>query len=265
MRRFVPDWLIYLAIVLGILWYANREPARVVTPAPAPELGDMLPSESPRDRRIVVEVDRPRSGVGTAFAANTEGLWITARHVVDGCDEIGLKVDPRKFARVETVSIPPNADIALMRSRWARPPLPTDLTSSRQVGELGYFFGFPQGQPGEVVGKLMARGRMSVRGRYQTEEPVLIWSEVARTRGLLGSLGGLSGAPALDRDGELIGVVSAESPRRGRVYTVAPRSLRAVVPTQDVARIALDPERYPFAADQLRRERRVAQLVCIKR
>lgn len=265
MLRLIPDWIIYLAIVVVMVWYAGRGEDKITVPAPAPELGEMLPSESPRDPQVIVTVDTPRSGVGTAFPADGRGRWMTARHVVDSCDEVGLRIDRRRFARVDSYQVPQNADLAILESGWEKDPFAADLTTPRQLGELGYFFGYPQGKPGEAVGTLLSRGRMSVRGRYRTDEPVLIWSEVARTRGLLGSLGGLSGGPVFDADGEVIGLVSAESPRRGRIYTVAPRSLRNHLSNETVEPVALDRERYAFAADQLRRERRVAQVACIKR
>lgn len=264
MRFRPPDWLIYGAVVALMLLYANRDDGRPVAPAPPPpDLGPMLPSESPRDERILVQIDAPRSGIGTAFASDADGEWITARHVVDSCDEIGVRIDSRRLLRVSEAEIYDNADLAILRTGWSRSPLPTDLGSRRQIGESGFFFGFPQGKPGEVVGSLLSRGRMEVRGRYRSDEPVLIWTEVVRTVGLKGSLGGLSGAPVLDADGEVIGVVSAETPRRGRVYTVAPRLLAQLVDEDTVAPSAIGLDDFAVQADRLRRDRRIAQVVCL--
>ena len=261
-----PDWLIYGAIVTAMLLYANRQQPGPTPPAPPPpELGDLLPSESPRDERILVQVERPRSGIGTAFASDADGEWITARHVVDSCDSIGVKIGARRLLRVAESEIYENADLARLRTGWARTPLPVDVGSRRQIGETGYFFGFPQGKPGEVVGRLLSRGRMEVRGRYRSDEPVLIWTEVVRTIGLKGSLGGLSGAPVLDADGEVVGVVSAETPRRGRVYTVAPRILAQLVDDDDANAVPISGDDYALQADRLRRDRRIAQVVCLNR
>lgn len=260
----LPDWLLYLSILLVMLAYANARQGPSIPPGSVPDLGPLLPTESPRDERILVEIDAPQSGIGTAFASSGNGTWLTARHVVDGCDDVGLRISDQQFLRIDQTDVFDGADLARLTARWAREPLPTDLQTRRQIGELAYMIGYPQGEPGEVVASLLSRGRMQVRGRYRTDEGVLIWSEVARSRGLLGSLGGLSGGPVLDADGELIGVVAAETPRRGRVYTVSPRNVRQVMAqTQTDARpLALDS--YGLEADRLRRDRRIAQVICLK-
>jgi len=262
MWRKFPDWLFYLIIVILIYANSNRASEKIDPPSPPPKLGAMLPSESPRDERVIVTVDRPRSGIGTAFAIDGEGSWVTARHVVDSCSEVGLNIGGRKI--LKTVSeVSQDTDTAILVSDWSRRPLANDLYSERQIGERGYFFGFPQGRPGEVVGSLLARNRMLVRGRYKSDESILAWSEISRTKGLFGSLGGLSGAPVMDKDGEVIGVVSAESPRRGRIYTVAPENLRHLISNRDATPKALSLETYGLQADKLRRDRRIAQVVCM--
>jgi len=74
----------------------------------------------------------------------------------------------------------------------------------------------------------------------------------------------MSGGPALDKDGEVIGVVAAESPRRGRIYTVAPANLRAIIPkSTGVTGAPITTDDYGLQADRLRRDRRVAQVICI--
>ena len=264
MWRKIPDWTIYLVIIIAIYANANRASQKIDTLPPPPELGPMLPNETPRDERVVVNVERAGSGIGTAFAIDNTGRWLTARHVVDSCDQIGIDIGGRQALRVESY-VSKDSDTAILTSNWKRKPLANDLYNDRQIGERGFFFGFPQGRPGEVVGSLLARNRMVIRGRYKSEETVLAWSELGRTKGLVGSLGGLSGAPVMDKDGEVIGVVSAESPRRGRIYTVAPENLQDLIKNDDSHAEALSLRSYGLQADRLRRERRIAQVICIVR
>jgi S1-C subfamily serine protease len=261
MFRKIPDWVFY-AVVVGLIYLnATRMSDDVSAPPPPPELGELLPSETPRDDQIITEVDIPRSGTGTAFAIDTQGNWLTARHVVDSCDQVAIKVANNRILKA-TVEVLEKNDLAVLRTQWTRKPLPNDVNSRRQVGEHGYFIGFPQGRPGEVVGSLLSRSRMFVRGRYTSEESVLAWAEIGRTNGLRGSLGGLSGAPVLDKDGEVVGVVTAENPRRGRIYSVAPRALQPFFLDRTGKAEPIEKDRYGLQADRLRRDRRISQVLC---
>ena len=263
-RRGIPDWLVYGVLLTIFVFTAfSVQQDVVIADAPvSPELGPMLPSDSPRDEIVLVDVAPNQSSMGTAFSINDAGLWLTARHVVDGCNRVGLRIGSRRTIPV-TTQIVQASDLAVLSSDWKRRPLPADLDTQRQVGEIGYFFGYPQGKPGEVVGSLIARNRMKVRGRYTNDEAVLAWSELGRSQNLTGSLGGLSGAPVLDKDGEIIGVISAEAPRRGRIYSVAPRYLRGIITNPGTGTEPLSLETYGVAADKLRRDRRVAQVICL--
>ncbi len=262
MWKRIPDWLIYFLIVGFVYLNAVMQSETIDAPIPPAEVGELLPSQSPSDPSILVNIDKPSSGAGTAFAINKEGQWLTARHVVDGCHDIGLKLGNRRILRAQS-QLSKNSDVALLTADWKRSPLTPDFDSQRRLGEYGYFFGFPQGKPGEVIGKLLGRRRLKVRGRYRTDEPILAWTEIGRTRGLRGSLGGLSGGPVLDSDGEVIGIVAAESPRRGRVYSVAPRNLSQYARRTDYATATpIANASYGLQADRYRRDRRIVQVLC---
>ena len=262
MWRKIPDWLVYFLAVSAIYANANWVSQKIDALPPPPKLSPMLPNETPHDERVVVNIKQADSGIGTAFAIDRKGRWMTARHVVDSCDTVGIDIGGHKVLRVDSF-VSEDSDTAILTGNWTRKPLANDLYNRRQVGERGFFFGFPQGRPGEVVGSLLARNRMVVRGRYRSDEAILAWSEVGRTKGLIGSIGGLSGAPVMDQDGEVIGVVSAESPRRGRIYTVAPENLQELLKDRSTVAETLSSNTYGLQADRLRRERRIVQVICI--
>jgi len=268
--HFIPDWLIYFLLLAIIVGNVMSKAEKAGVSEPPPRLGPALPNAKPTDPTLIVEIDAPHSGIGTAFAVDNDGTWMTARHVVDSCSSVGLRLGGNKQVKMDVVKLSSDSDTALLMSRWKRVPLARDLASRRQIGERGFLIGFPQGRPGEVAGELIGRHRMLIRGRYRTAEPVLAWAEIGRSRGLNGSIGGLSGGPVFDKDGEVIGLVAAESSRRGRVYTVAPVSLAnalpplSSVPESDAPESdAMAIENYGRRADNYRRARRIAQVVCL--
>src|SRR5690606_11347711 len=166
-----------------------------------------------------------------------------------------------------SVRLATQADIAVLITDGGPPALEIE-TRPMRVGERAFHPGFPQGQPGEASSRLLGRETLKVRGRGERDEPVLAWAEVGRTAGLEGTLAGLSGAPALDGQGRVMGVTIAESPRRGRIYTTAPETFGPAV--NDLATSPAEPLKAPItidnygrAADVLRRDLRVAQVVCL--
>ncbi len=270
----LPDWLVYAAVVVALLLAAIGRQERADAPPPpppAPELeGEVLGPASPFDPAVEVEVsDKTQPGIGTAFSVADDGVWITARHVVEGCRTAAVVVAPGRGVAAK-VHIDPSGEAALLITDGGAPALPLALRGGLRRGERAYHPGYPQGSPGEATSRLLGRETLVVRGRGARTEPVLVWAETGRTDGLDGSLGGLSGAPALDSAGRVIGVTVAESPRRGRIYTTAPETVAEMLgasgrplPAAAGASAPITPENYGRIADELRRNLRIAQVVCL--
>lgn len=204
---------------------------------PAPVAPGGLPGERLRERSrfdpaFTVDVGDKGNSTGTAFSIRDDGVWFTARHVVDGCDRIGLQVAARRAARVERVKVHPQADIAVLWTRGGKPAIAITRDELR-INQTGYHVGYPEGRPGQVVSSLIGRRNMKTVGRYRQTEPVVAWVERAR-HPATESLGGLSGGPALNAAGEIIGVTVAASKRRGRVFTTAPVTMEAMLSLAEV-------------------------------
>lgn len=268
----LPDWLIYAAVVVALLIAAVSRQERAdapPAPPPAPEAeGAALGPASPFDPAVVVEVaDKTEPGAGTAFSIAQSGVWVTARHVVEGCRQAAIVVGPGKGVAA-AVRIDPRAETAILTTDGGTPPLPLGLSDRLRRGERAFHPGFPQGRPGEASSRLLGRENLVVEGRGARTEPVLVWAETGRTDGLTGTLGGLSGAPALDSAGRVVGVTIAESLRRGRIYTTAPETTARALSAggrrfQDLAGAPISADNYGRVADDLRRSLRVAQVVCL--
>jgi S1-C subfamily serine protease len=270
----LPDWVVYAAIVVALLFAALGRDERTDAPPPPPKaaepLGEALGPASPFDPSVVVDVPaKAGPAAGTAFSIARAGVWMTARHVVDGCARAAIVVGPGTGVAVKTW-IDPRGEAALLYTEGGAAPLPMALAQPLRRGERAFHLGFPQGEPGEASSRLLGRENLIVRGHGARTEPVLVWAETGRTEGLEGSLGGLSGAPALDAQGRVVGVTIAESPRRGRIYTTAPEIVQATLtasgrqPDPGAAGQPLTPQNYYVVADNLRRELQVAQVVCLQ-
>jgi serine protease Do len=270
--RWIPDWLIYTAVVCAIVFVLFRFDNRRNAPEAPPdsiESGQLLAPPSVYDPEVLVDVGAVSSGLGTAFAISDDGWWMTARHVVDECDKIGIIVARGQAVQITDRRIAQFADLALLKT--PRAPVALRLSDSEnklRVGQAAYHVGFPQGRPGEAASQLIQRETLIARGRFSFTEPVLAWAETGRTENLMGSLAGMSGGPAFDAKGDVIGVTVAESTRRGRIYTTTPSSLARLLTLEHVQAHGapaprLSPDNYGEEADDLRRGLAVAQVVCI--
>ena len=103
-----------------------------------------------------------------------DGIWFTARHVVDGCDRVGLQVDQRRAAKVQKVQSHPKSPscgraAANLASRSSAPlgSISPDITSviRKEAGRSS---------------SLIGRRNMRTIGRYRHTEPVVAWVERAR-------------------------------------------------------------------------------------
>ncbi|MBX9746897.1 MAG: serine protease, partial [Hyphomonadaceae bacterium] len=205
MIRLIPDWLLYIIVIAAVVFVLFRIDERADAPEALPdqpEIGAFLPPPSIYDPEVLVEVGPVASGLGSAFAISEEGWWITARHVVDACERVGLIVGHGAASPVTDVRVALFADLALLKTDRAPVALAIDTSERRfQVGQRAFHVGFPQGRPGEVYSRLIGRETLVATGRYDSEEPVLAWAELGRTGGLRGSLAGISGGPAIAANG----------------------------------------------------------------
>jgi serine protease Do len=229
--------------------------------------GPLLPDPDPFDERVLVQVGDAEDGIGTAFAINKSGVWLTARHVVDGCTHVSLAIGDGRTVAVEEVRTSNTSDLALLVTDRAPASLELDLDRELRIGEAGYHVGFPQGRSGEAASTLQARSRLVTRGRYAMEEPVLAWAESERSDGIEGTLSGMSGGPVFDKDGAVIGIIVAESPRRGRIYSATPDSIGSFLEAQGLVApggdaIPLAASSYITEANRLRDERAVVKVLC---
>src|SRR4051794_13061610 len=124
----IPDWVVYLAVVLLLLFgalsrreHANAPPAPPLMPG---EVGPALAPASPMDP--IVAVDAPqRTGpdAGTAFSVGSGGTWITARHVVEDCGQVAVVVGQGRGVAARVI-LDPSGEAAVLTTDGGAPAVP---------------------------------------------------------------------------------------------------------------------------------------------
>lgn len=267
-----PDWVLYsgglIVLLSASFWLSENADAPPAPPAPSAVESALLGPVTPFDPAVVVDApgETAPSRAGTAFSIADEGRWITARHVVEGCRRPALMIGGARAVAAD-VRLAPHADLALLITEGGPPALSLKGAKAPTIGQLAFHPGYPHGRAGEVSSRLLGEEVLRPGRRGQAPEQVMVWAEVGRTVGLEGSLAGLSGAPVMDGAGQVIGVTIAEAPRRGRIYTTTPQDLAWAVRGQADADArpggVVTIDNYGRVADELRRNLRVAQVVCL--
>ena len=271
--------LVGLIVLLVNLVRAFPDLSRV--PPPEPEIAQpgppplALPPVSPREGRpvpapgandpvsVIAEKEKVNADtVGTAFAVATPGTWLTARHVVEDCNGIALAIDGT-WRQAQIMALHPTADVALLRTASGVAPLPLGPTTLL-YDQDGFHVGYPKFQPGDVHSRLLGRTRVVHERREGAAENAYVWAEVERSPARDGSLGGMSGGVVLNRAGEIVGVTSAESSRRGRVTTSAPETLREMPLPPDRAGPGrtIAPDDFGQRGNEVRRASQVVRVFC---
>ena len=142
---------------------------------------------------------QPRQGAGSGFIIESDGYIITNHHVVDGADEIIVRMANRHEYKAELIGSDPLSDIALLKiDADDLPTLKLGESESLKPGEwvvaIGSPFNFDQSVTAGIVS---AKGRSNAQQQYVP----FIQTDVAINRGN-------SGGPLLNLDGEVVGINS---------------------------------------------------------
>jgi serine protease Do len=141
----------------------------------------------------------PRQGAGSGFIIESNGYIVTNHHVVDGADEIIIRMADRREFEAELVGSDPLSDIALLKIDAENLPKlklghSDELKPGQWVVAIGSPFNFDQSVTAGIVS---AKGRSNAQQQYVP----FIQTDVAINRGN-------SGGPLLNLDGEVVGVNS---------------------------------------------------------
>jgi len=141
-----------------------------------------------------------RQGGGSGFIMSEDGLVVTNHHVIDGADEIQVRLVDRREYEAVLVGSDEETDIAVLRidAEGDLPTLTFGESDSLRPGEWVIAIGSPfQYEQSVTAGIVSAKGRSQFTQQYVP----FIQSDVAINRGN-------SGGPLIRSDGTVVGINS---------------------------------------------------------
>ncbi len=148
----------------------------------------------------------PRHGQGSGFIVSGDGYILTNTHVVDGADEVVVKLNDKREFRAKVIGADARTDVALLKIDTKGLPKvtigdPNKLRAGEWVLAIGAPFGF---ENSATAGIVSAKGRSLPQENYVP----FIQTDVAVNPGN-------SGGPLFNLKGEVVGINSQILSRSG--------------------------------------------------
>ena len=145
--------------------------------------------------------DFKQRSLGSGFIYDKKGHIVTNNHVIDGADEIRVKLSNEKEYDAKVVGRDPNTDLALIKIEASEDlvPLPIGNSEKLKVGQWVVAIGSPFGLEQTVTaGIVSAKGRIIGSGPYD---------DFIQTDASINP--GNSGGPLIDLQGRVVGINTA--------------------------------------------------------
>jgi len=138
-------------------------------------------------------------GLGSGFIVSADGLILTNAHVVDGAQEVNVKLTDRREFKARVLGVDKQSDVAVLRiSANNLPIVQIGSPANTKVGEPVLAIGSPYGFENTVTA-----GIVSAKSRSLPDDTYVpfIQTDVAVNPGN-------SGGPLVNRDGQVVGIVT---------------------------------------------------------
>jgi len=156
---------------------------------------------------------RFQEGSGSGFIVSTDGYILTNNHVVDGSEQVTVRLLDRREFKAKIVGTDPNTDLAVLKIEAKNlVPAPLGKSSTSRVGEWVLAVGNPLGDNLTFTvtsGIISAKGRsLALPGQSERSIQDFIQTDAAINPGN-------SGGPLVSVRGQVIGVNSAIASQTG--------------------------------------------------
>tara|TARA_B100001057_G_scaffold195359_1_gene196122 strand:- start:954 stop:2363 length:1410 start_codon:yes stop_codon:yes gene_type:complete len=168
--------------------------------------------------------ERKSAALGSGFIIDAKGIVVTNNHVIEGADDIIVRVDGDKEYKAKVIGADPLSDIAVLRLETNEKFLPVKFGDSdkARIGDWVIAIGNPFGLGGTVTsGIISARNRSIGLSRYE---------DYIQTDASINT--GNSGGPLFDMNGDVIGINTAILGRNGSIgigFSIPSNSAKIVI------------------------------------
>ena len=192
--------------------------------------GDIFGNGGRQQRRVQTQ---PRVGFGSGVIISKDGYIVTNNHVIDGADEIIVKLNDNREFKGRMIGTDPNSDLALVKIEGADfPTIPVGDSDALKVGEWVLAVGNPFNLTSTVTaGIVSAKARtLGVYGIGGVES--FIQTDAAINQGN-------SGGALVNAKGELVGINAVLSSPTG-----AYAGYGFAIPTSVMTKVVSDLKQY---------------------
>ena len=168
--------------------------------------------------------ERQSSALGSGFIIDENGIVITNNHVIQGADDIVVRVDDDKEFKAKVIGADPLSDIAVLQleSKEKFQPVKFGDSDEARIGDWVIAIGNPFGLGGTVTsGIISARNRSIGLTRYED----YIQTDASINQGN-------SGGPLFNMNGDVIGINTAILGRSGSIgigFAIPSNSAKQVI------------------------------------
>jgi serine protease Do len=165
--------------------------------------------------------ERKANALGTGFIIDSKGIVITNNHVIQGAEDILIKVDSNKEYKAKVIGADPLSDLAVLEiiSKDKFKPVKFGNSDKARIGDWVIAIGNPFGLGGTVTaGIISARNRDIGLSRYED----YIQTDASINQGN-------SGGPLFDMNGNVIGINTAILGQSGIGFAIPSNSAKKVI------------------------------------
>ena len=214
----------------AVVHIRSTQEAKTRTVQQAPDIFDFFFGDGRGQQRQVQS--QPRVGFGSGVIISKDGYIVTNNHVIEGADEISVKLNDNREFKGRVIGTDPSTDLALVKIEGDDfPTIPVGDSEALKVGEWVLAVGNPFNLNSTVTAGIVSAKARSL-GVYNGGIESFIQTDAAINQGN-------SGGALVNAKGELVGINSVLSSPTG-----AYAGYGFAIPTSIMTKVIADLKQY---------------------